>query len=148
MFSRIVVGTDGSSTAKGAVDLAVGLAKDYGATLHLVNAYQQSNTAVSMAAAAGTVGAASLTSSHDARAFAESVLEAAADQLRAEGLQLELHAVPGPAADAIVGVAETVDADVIVVGNRGMKGARRILGSVPNSVAHGAPCTVIVAKTC
>ena len=128
--------------------IAVGLAKDYGATLHLVNAYQQSNMAVSMAAAAGTVGAASLTSTHDARAFAESVLEAAAGELRTDGVQLELHAVPGPAADAIVGVAKTVDADVIVVGSRGMKGARRVLGSVPNSVAHGAPCTVIIAKTC
>ena len=148
MFSRIVVGTDGSSTAKGAVALAVGLAKDYGATLHLVNAYRDSNAAASITAAAGTAGAASLTSTYESRAWAESILETAAAELRGDGVHLELHSVPGPAADAIVGVAQTVDADVIVVGSRGMKGARRVLGSVPNSVAHGAPCTVIVAKTC
>ena len=136
MFSRIVVGTDGSSTARGAVAVAAGLAKEDGATLHLVNAYQQANAAVSMAFTVGAAGAASLTSNDSARAAADSVLEAAAAELRADGVHVELHAVPGPAADAIVGVAQTVDADVIVVGSRGMQGARRMLGSVPNSVAH------------
>jgi len=37
------------------------------------------------------------------------------------------------------GVAEQEDADLIVVGNKGMKGVRRVLGSIPNSVAHDAP---------
>ena len=50
----------------------------------------------------------------------------------------------GPPADAVVAVADKVDADLIVVGNKGMKGARRVLGSVPNSIAHGAPCSVLI----
>jgi nucleotide-binding universal stress UspA family protein len=44
-------------------------------------------------------------------------------------------------------VAEAVDADLIVVGNRGMKGTRRLLGSVPNTVAHHAACDVLVVDT-
>jgi nucleotide-binding universal stress UspA family protein len=47
----------------------------------------------------------------------------------------------------MISVAEGVGADLIVVGSKGMKGARRIIGSVPNSVAHRAPCHVLVAKT-
>ena len=148
MFSSIVVGTDGSTTARGAVALAIGLAKENEATLHLVSAYTLSSTAVSMALAAGAAGAASLTSDDDARAATDSVLEAAASEARRDGVKLECHAVPGSAAEAIIGVAHSVDADLIVVGSRGMQGARRVLGSVPNSVAHRAPCNVLVAKTC
>jgi nucleotide-binding universal stress UspA family protein len=44
-------------------------------------------------------------------------------------------------------VAEEVGADLVVVGNRGMKGARRVLGSVPNTIAHGATCSVLIADT-
>ena len=53
----------------------------------------------------------------------------------------------GAPADAICEVATRVDADLIVVGNKGMRGVRRVLGSVPNSVAHQAPCAVLIAFT-
>jgi nucleotide-binding universal stress UspA family protein len=48
---------------------------------------------------------------------------------------------------AVCEVASTVDADLIVIGNRGMTGARRVLGSVPNSVAHHASCSVLIVET-
>jgi nucleotide-binding universal stress UspA family protein len=53
----------------------------------------------------------------------------------------------GEAADLITQVAEQVNADLIVVGNKGMKGARRLLGSVPNRVAHRALCSVLIVRT-
>ncbi len=54
----------------------------------------------------------------------------------------------GDPADAILKVAEDVEADLIVVGNKGMTGARRfLLGSVPNKVSHHAPCSVFIART-
>jgi nucleotide-binding universal stress UspA family protein len=65
----------------------------------------------------------------------------------AEGMTAEAHAVPGQAADAILEAAQTIGADLIVVGSKGMTGARRVLGSVPNSVAHGASCAVLIVKT-
>jgi nucleotide-binding universal stress UspA family protein len=55
--------------------------------------------------------------------------------------------VQGDPSEAIVRIADEVNADLIVVGNRGMKGARRVLGSVPNSVAHGANCSVAIIDT-
>ncbi len=59
----------------------------------------------------------------------------------------EVHAVTGDPADALVRVADREGADLIVVGNKGMKGARRVLGSVPNSVAHRATCSVLILPT-
>ncbi|HLM96926.1 MAG TPA: universal stress protein, partial [Acidimicrobiales bacterium] len=63
------------------------------------------------------------------------------------GVPVQTHAIAGAPADVLIGVAESVGADLIVVGSKGMKGARRIIGSVPNSVAHRSPCHVIIAKT-
>jgi len=47
----------------------------------------------------------------------------------------------------ILGEALEVEADLIVVGNKGMKGVRRVLGSVPNAVAHRSPCSVLIVQT-
>ncbi len=58
------------------------------------------------------------------------------------------YAREGDPADAILNVAEEANADLIVVGNKGMTGARRfLLGSVPNKVSHHAPCSVIIVRT-
>ena len=57
------------------------------------------------------------------------------------------YARSGAAADAICDVAAEINADLIIVGNKGMVGVRRVLGSVPNSVAHKAPCSVLIADT-
>ena len=75
------------------------------------------------------------------------VLDAAAAQARREGVEVHTHPVEGDPADAILNVAEKVKADLLVVGNKGMTGARRFLGSVPNNVSHHAPCSVIIVRT-
>ena len=58
------------------------------------------------------------------------------------------YAREGDPADAILDVAEELGADLIVVGNKGMTGAKRfLLGSVPNQVSHHAPCAVMIVRT-
>ncbi len=143
MFTKIVVGTDGSDTASAAVGIAIDLAKLCGAELHIVNAYQAVSTAVA-AAQAGVVTAGAVEMN-------VSLLEGASEELLAkaaaatDGVSVHTHSVFAAPPDAVVQVAETIDADLIVVGSKGMK--RRVLGSVPNSVAHKAPCDVLIAKT-
>ena len=67
-------------------------------------------------------------------------LAEAAEGLKEEGVDVETHAREGDPADAILDVAEEQGADLIVVGNKGMTGAKRfLLGSVPNKVSHHAP---------
>jgi nucleotide-binding universal stress UspA family protein len=143
MYSKIVVGTDGSDTASGAVTQAIKLAKLCGATVHLVSGYRTASAMTAMAPE--TV--AYMPSDAEVRKHAEGVLDHAAAQVRNAGLQVETHATPGNGAEAIIQVAEGQSADLIVVGSRGMKGKRRLLGSVPNNVAHHAPCAVLIVQT-
>jgi nucleotide-binding universal stress UspA family protein len=79
--------------------------------------------------------------------LAQSVLSDLASRARTSGIAVDTHLKNGAAADVICEVAAQVKADVIVVGNKGMTGLRRVLGSVPNSVAHQAPCAVLIAFT-
>lgn len=63
-------------------------------------------------------------------------------------MKVRPHPMEGDPADAILDVAEDSKADLIVVGNKGMTGAKRyLLGSVPNKVSHHAPCSVFIART-
>lgn len=145
MFSNIVVGTDGSDTAKLAVSVATELAKQHGAVLHLVNAYKVPSVGPGLVQA-GTVGVFDETMS--AEALKSASMDVLAEAAKATGdVKVESHSRRGNAADAVIGVAKDVGADVIVVGSKGMRGARRMIGSVPNSIAHRAPCHVMVAKT-
>ncbi len=143
MYKTIVVGTDGSATADRAVEVAANLARQWGAALHLVTAYRSSEPGMGAAAGAPMVDAGQQEVRRDA---ADSIGERAKASW-GNGIETKPHAVAGHAADAILDVANEVGADVIVVGSKGMRGARRVLGSVPNSVAHGANCSVLVVKT-
>ena len=146
MFTRIVVGTDGSETAAGAVRQAIELAKMSGAQLSIVSAFQpvsgrrvrdeQSQAPADVQYEIGP------------REDVNLVLEAAAAEARKEGVEVTIHPVQADPADAILNTAEEVNADLIVVGNKGMTGARRyLLGSVPNNVSHHAPSSVMIVRT-
>ena len=146
MFSRIVVGTDGSETAAEAVRQAANLAKLSGAQLSIVSAYEP----VSKRRVEGEQLHAPADVQHEIgpREDVNLVLDAAAAAAKKEGLEVQTHPVEGNPGDAILTVAEETDADLIVVGNKGMTGARRfLLGSVPNNVSHHAPCSVMIVRT-
>jgi nucleotide-binding universal stress UspA family protein len=141
MFSTIVVGTDGSESATEAVSAAAALAQGQGAALHLVSAYPSRPSAISVPIAGASAGTDDVRSALLADQSRD-MLTALNERL---GLGASVHVVPGEPADVLVDVAAEVSADLIVVGSKGMN--RRILGSVPNSVAHNAPCAVLIVKT-
>ena len=138
MFKRILVGTDGSGTAALAVAHAVELAKATGAELIVVSAYPHpKDAAPPLAAAQGYPGA------EIAHGLLEDVEKRFANEVTVRTIARE-----GPAADVIVDVATEETVDVVVVGNRGMTGARRfVIGSVPNTISHHAPCNVLIVHT-
>jgi nucleotide-binding universal stress UspA family protein len=150
MFKTIVVGTDGSDTAARAVRIAGELAAaSNDAVLHIVSVDKGvSRTAVALAETSptGTTITGAL-SEDDAVKGRENVLKRAADSVSRTALHIETHARIGSPAEVLCEVAEQVHADLIVVGNRGMQGGRRVLGSVPNSVSHHAPCSLLIADT-
>jgi nucleotide-binding universal stress UspA family protein len=146
VFKRIVVGTDGSDTASQAVAQAIELAGMTGAALNIVSAYEPvSSRRVKQEALDAP---ADVSYEIGPREDVNIVLDAAAAEARRAGVEVQTHPVEADPADAILNVAEQVGADLIVVGNKGMTGARRyFLGSVPNNVSHHAPCSVLIAQT-
>lgn len=147
MFKRIVVGTDGSETAQEAVRQAADLASSTGAALDIVSAYGGESGAGSGGTRLEQVERPADVP-ESAREQVNFALDTATGLAKRDGLEVQAHAEEGDPADAIISVAERVHADVIVVGNKGMTGARRfLLGSVPNKVSHHAPCSVFIIRT-
>ena len=144
MYQNIVVGTDCSATADRAVLKAAAVAKMTGARLHVVCAHREPIPAMA-AAEAPTVFVGNVTAE---AIHAQTVhVEALAERLRADGVDVEARVETGGAAATLVGVADVVDADLLVVGDRGLKGVRGLLGSVPSRVAHRACIDVLVVHT-
>ncbi len=78
----------------------------------------------------------------------DATLAEAAAVAQAAAVPAQVHARQGDPADAILDVAEETGADLVVVGNKGMTGAKRfLLGSVPNKISHHAPCGVLIIRT-
>lgn len=139
MFNTVVVGADDSSTARQAVVVAADIAQLTSGTLHIVTAYQRKTVQIQDLPAEFR---------HTATLNpADALLNELSLIAKDRGLQSVIHPALGQPADAICRVAENENADLIVVGNKGMAGKRRVLGSVPNSVAHGAPCSVLLVDT-
>ena len=146
MFGSMVVGTDGSETAQEAVRQATELAKLVGASIDLVSAYEP--VAKSRLRDERRDIPQDLEWMVNPREDVDATLSHAADHIRAAGVAVETYAREGDPADAILDVAEEERAGLIVVGNKGMTGAKRfLLGSVPNKVSHHAPCSVMIIRT-
>ena len=143
---NIVVGTDGSATAAEAVRRAVELAAAQGAALHVVTAYRPR---MGREAALGEEAMPEQwrwrTSPGE---VAERTAREAAETAAAAGLDVECHAQPGDPADVLVDVVAEVGADLLVIGNKGMRGAgRMVIPSVPNRVSHRATCDILLVDT-
>jgi nucleotide-binding universal stress UspA family protein len=146
LIGSMVVGTDGSETAGEAVRQAAELAKQLGAKVHVVSAYEPVPEGRLREERQQVPG--DLQWMVNPREDVDQTLTAAAERLRDAGVDVATHAREGDPADAILDVAEEEKADLIVVGNKGMTGAKRfLLGSVPNKVSHHAPCSVMIIRT-
>jgi nucleotide-binding universal stress UspA family protein len=143
MVQTIAVGTDGSDTAQKAVDFAMDMADRYGAKLVIASAYTpvpEDRLRKEQEEAPQEIQW-SINPSEDV----DATLRRAEEQAKERGLQYASEARNGDPADVLCEIAEAQGADILVVGNKGMQ--RRILGSVPNTVSHKAPCSVMIVKT-
>lgn len=143
MVETIAVGTDGSDTAQKAVDFALDLAERYGAKIVIASAYKpvsEDRLRKEQEDAPQEIQW-SINPTEDVDATLRDVEAQAKDR----GLKYASEARNGDPADVLCEIAGDQNADLLVVGNKGMQ--RRILGSVPNSVSHKAPCSVVIVKT-
>jgi nucleotide-binding universal stress UspA family protein len=147
LYETIVVGTDGSPTATLAVERAASLAAALGAKLMIVSAYEPGFVPLKRPRRLGDRDGSARRVSPQQNA--EGTLAAARKVCEAAGVRdVAARSVNADPAIAILDVALEVEAGLIVVGNVGVSGARRLLlGSVPNRILQRAPCDVIVART-
>jgi nucleotide-binding universal stress UspA family protein len=143
MFRTVVAGTDGSPRAERAVQEAIDLCKSEGARLHLVAAFGESARHWESIQTSADVEVV------DMRSVAESVLARQAGRAEEQGVEVvDYTAREGEPAEAIIDAAVAEDADVIVIGNKGMTGKKRfLLGGVPEKVSRHAPCSVMIVNT-
>jgi nucleotide-binding universal stress UspA family protein len=142
VFNSILVGTDGSPRAERAVDAAVALAKSQGSHICLVAAYAETQPFRESVQSTSKVVVGHL------REAAEAVLSRAARRAEEAGVPVEYEARVGDPADVLLDVAAERGVDLIVIGNKGMTGARRYwLGNVPNKISHHAEASVMIVRT-
>ena len=139
MISTVAVGTDGSATAERAVKEAAEVARRFDAKLVLLSASK--DTGGPQAKGPGVELQWAVNSSARVRA----ILERAESEVKKSGIECETLVDEGDPADVLVRLAAECGADLLVIGNKGMR--RRVLGSVPNTVTHKAACSVLVVKT-
>lgn len=123
MYKRILVGTDGSSTAALAVERAVSLAGSVGASVTIMTAGKG--------------------------AKAETVVADAAARHAASGVAIDTRVVDDDPVNALIQAAADDGYDLLVVGNKGMTGVSRFfkVGAVPNKISHHLPTSLLVVKT-
>jgi nucleotide-binding universal stress UspA family protein len=143
MIETIAVGTDGSDTAGKAVDFALDLAEKFGSHVVIASSYRpvrEDRVRADQRDAPADIQW-SINPMQDVNATLRDVEEKA----KQRGLDATSEAREGDPADVLCDIAERHNADLLVVGNKGMQ--RRVLGSVPNSVSHKSPCSVVIVKT-
>lgn len=145
-YKKILVGTDGSATAQAAIRHAARLAKSMGADLHVLSAYNAPDPkqVSRWVEEAGQEFVGLITGT----TAAESAIEHGQRTAKEEGVDAETSYVEGDPGEALIATAESNGIDLIIVGNKGMTGAKRfLLGSVPHKVSHHSPCDVLIVHT-
>jgi nucleotide-binding universal stress UspA family protein len=137
VISTVAVGTDGSATAAEAVEQAAEFARRFDAKLVLLSAFKEGTTPTTAGDEANWA--------HNPAARAREILARTEAELKGKGIESTTVVDEGDPADVLVRLAEECGADILVIGNRGMR--RRMLGSVPNTITHKANCSVLVVKT-
>jgi len=136
VISTVAVGTDGSETASEAVQQAAEFARRFDAKLVLLSAFKDDPP---------PTGTDEAQWAYNPAAQLREILSRTETEMNEQGIECSTVVDEGDPADVLVRLADECNADVLVIGNKGMH--RRVLGSVPKSVAHNADCSVFVVKT-
>ena len=142
MVQTVAVGTDGSGTADKAVEFAIELAARYEARIVFISAYVPGHAGRERERSDAPEDVQWSTNPVEA---VDATLRDCEERAEAKGLRWTSEAREGDPAKVLVDLAASNDVDVLVIGNKGMQ--RKVLGSVPNTVTHNAPCSVMIVKT-
>jgi nucleotide-binding universal stress UspA family protein len=144
MFEQVVVGTDGSAGAAVAVDAAIELARSFDARLHVVHVHE---AATKLQRPTGIPVDDLVAPAEAAATAAQQICDRALERAANRGVDAVAHRVVGEVVDALLKTVDDTGAELVVVGNRGMSGFRRFLGSVPDRLSHRCACSVLIIDT-
>jgi nucleotide-binding universal stress UspA family protein len=143
VVKTVGVGTDGSATADQALGFAIDMAERYGAKLVIISAFKPVDE--SRLRREQDQAPADIHWSMNPTEDVDGLLSEAVEMAQARGVQTTTVASDGDPASVLCRFAEEQEIDVLIVGSKGME--RKMLGSVPNTVSHKAPCSVLIVKT-
>jgi len=144
MFSKILVGVDGSPFSERALNYAVNIAKTYAGEILLVHVVLRRFYAITPSEA-GVL--ATTVYVKEIEAEGQEIIRKAESALKAGGVHYRAMLTHGVPADEIVRIAESENVDLIVVGSRGLTEVRGfLLGSVSDKVSHHAKCPTLIVK--
>ena len=139
MFGIILVALDGSEQSLLALKYAKDIAETHDAKMIMIHAYPNTSDLRDVP------GYEKLVSQR--KNFGQNIIDHARKQLGDVSFEVEEDLLQGPAADAVLSVAEVRNADLIVLGTRGLGSLKGVIfGSVSNKVMHYAPCPVMVVR--
>lgn len=139
MYKRIVLALDGSNQSVKALKYAIGLAECFDSDLIIVHAYAHTSDLRGKEGYEKRVA--------QRKSGGQKIMDDARAQYKNTGIAVEENLLEGPAADAILAVANTRSADLVVMGTRGMGSLEGLLlGSVSTKMTREAPCTVMVVR--
>ncbi|MGB9676791.1 MAG: universal stress protein [Candidatus Bathyarchaeales archaeon] len=155
MFKKILVPLDGSEHSLRALDVAIQIAKKFGAKITLIHVYSVTVRPAMMPEPTpmSTFGIPVMTPAEVSsiieatRKAGSRILEEGEQRVKAENIEVETKLEEGHAVQEIVRVSKEGNYDLIVIGARGISKLREILlGSVSDAVIHHATCPVLVVK--
>jgi nucleotide-binding universal stress UspA family protein len=145
-MSTIVVGVDGSPGSRAALRWALNEARLRGSTVRAVHAWSlphvPATTSGFVPVIVESVADAEASEQASRQVLDDAVAELAGDELP---VAIERRLVQGPPAHALIAAA--ADAELLVVGSRGLGGFKELLlGSVSHQCAHHASCPVVIVR--
>lgn len=143
MFKTILLAYDGSDHADNALAMAAELAAKMDAALHVVHTPQLDSPPIVLGAYVSQLETPPTQAQYDE--VAEKMIARARDAAKAQGADITAaHTGRGDPAGKVLNTAKEIDADLIVLGRRGLGAVRSItMGSVSNAVTHGATCACL-----
>ena len=138
-MQNILIATDGSEAAAGALEVAIELARDTGSKLQVLS--------VRPPVPGGRAGAGPAILEVEERDGAQHISDAAALHARDAGIDATAHVAHGDVVDSIASAATTLGADLVVVGSRGhgsLSGA--VLGSVSHALVSRSPVPLTIVR--
>ncbi len=145
MFSKILIGVDGSDPALHALKAACELARMCDAAIYLAHIPHPETVAFATGAVAGYHMVTTMPDEKTVQAAADKIIAAATDVVTQAGCTVaDSITERGDPGDKVLEIAARIDADLIVTGRRGLGNiAGLILGSTSQRITHHAPCAVL-----